>query len=230
MKLSYIDSIEQKIMLKSLERTLQSYPRPYLTDFELASILDGTPDSRYSKVKRMLAQGKLLHIRRGLYCITKEIGYLKKPSSFELAQYIYAPSFISLESALSYYNLIPEAVYTITNATSKRSKEFKTPLGIFSYQSVPLQDLYTEVTLIKENEQRFFIAKPWRAICDYVFCYRIDWNSLDPLISSLRIELDNLPVLRKEEIQLLDEYYHHRRISRFLQGIQKDLKQIKYVR
>src|SRR5438270_12510241 len=126
------------MMAKILERALQNYPRPYLTDIELERLLGGTPDSRYGKVKRMLVQGKLLHIRRGLYCITRELGYLQKPSLLEMAQYIYGPSFISLESALSYHNLIPEAVYTTTSVTSKRSKEFKTPLGYFSYRQVPL--------------------------------------------------------------------------------------------
>src|SRR5579863_1173434 len=100
----------------SLERTLQGYPRPYLTDAELEALLEGTPDSRYGKVKRLLAQGKLLHIRRGLYCLTDMLGYLIKPHPFELAQYIYGPSYISFESALSFYQLIPETVYTVTSA------------------------------------------------------------------------------------------------------------------
>lgn len=210
----------------TLERLLQKYPRPYLTGVELEHLIDGSHNSRYSKVKRMLAQKKLLHIRRGLYCITQELGYLKKPSSFELAQYIYGPSFISLESALSYHHLIPEAVYTTTSVTCKRSKEFETPLGVFSFRSVPLEDLFTEVILMQESEQQFFIAKPWRAICDYIFCYRLDWDSLHPLMSSLRIEIKNLPAFRKEEIQLLDEYYHHSRMSRFLRAIQSDLYQL----
>jgi hypothetical protein len=211
-------------MTNSLERKLRNYPHPYLTDSEVENLIDGTRDSRYSKVKRMLAQGKLLHIKRGLYCITDEIGYFKKPHPFELAQYIYGPSFISLESALSYHNLIPEAVYTTTSATGKRFKEIKTPLGHFSYQQVPLKDLYTEVALIKDNENTFFMAKPWRAICDYIYCHRKNWYSLDPLIKSLRINVENLPHLRHEEIQLLDEYYHQNRMSRFLKNIQKEIK------
>lgn len=210
-------------MASLLEKTLQQYPRPCLTDAELAVLLPGTPDSRYSKVKRMLAEGKLLRIRRGLYCLTEEIGYFKKPWLFELAQYIYGPSYISLQSALSFHNLIPEAVYTTTSVAGKRAKEYETSLGCFDYKQVPLEDLYLEVELIKENDSQCFIAKPWKAICDYVYCYRMDWNSLVPLAKSLRIEIDELPVLRTEEIQLLDNYYHQQRMSRFLKGIKHDL-------
>src|SRR5690242_1644963 len=143
-------------MASSLKKALQTAPRPYLTYAELTSLLRGTPDSRYSKVKRMLAQGKLLHIRRGLYCLTNEEGYLKKPHPYELAQYIYGPSYISLESALSYHQLIPEAVYTTTSAAGKRSNEFETPIGIFSFKQLPLEGLYTEVECIKEEAYQFF--------------------------------------------------------------------------
>ncbi len=206
-----------------LETALRRYPRPYLTDIELAMLLGSTRDSRYGKVKRMLAQGKLLHIRRGLYCVTDKVGYLGKPHPHELAQYIYGPSYISLESALSFHKLIPETVYTVTSTTTKRSKEFETPLGKFSYLHLPLENFYTEVERVNENGYQFFMAKPWKAICDYVFCYKKNWISIEPLFKSLRIDREDLPMLRNEEIQLLDDYYHHTRISRFLKGIQKNL-------
>lgn len=206
-------------MRPSLNHLFYKYPRPYLTDAELEVLLQGTPDSRYGKVKRLIAQGKLLHIRRGLYCLTDLAGYPTKPHPFELAQYIYGPSYISLESALSFHKLIPETVYTITSVTGRRAKEFNTPVGIFSYLHVPLENLYTEVELTNKNGYQFFMAKPWKAICDYIFCYKKDWYGLEPLYENLRIELGQLPKLRDEEIQLFDEYYHHQRMSRFLKGI-----------
>jgi hypothetical protein len=76
--------------------------------------------------------------------------------------------------------------------------------------------------LITENGYSFFMAKPWKAICDYVFCYKKEWDSLVPLEQSLRISLDDLPLLRDEEIALLNEYYHHSRIARFLKGVQNE--------
>jgi len=158
---------------------------------------------------------------RGLYCLTDKTNYLKKPNPYELAQYIYGPSYISLETALSFHQLIPETVYTITSVTGKRAKEFKTPLGVFSYLHLPIENFYTEVELIKENGYQFFMAKPWKAICDYVFCYQKDWTSFEPLLESLRINYENLPWLHNEETELLNEYYHTSRISNFLKNIQK---------
>lgn len=202
------------------DRMLQRFPRPYITHAEMEALLGGTPDSRYGKIKRLLAQGKLLHIRRGLYCLTDQVGYLTRPHPFELAQYIYGPSYISLESALSYHQLIPETVYTVTSVTGGRTKDFKTPLGLFSYLHCPLENLYTEVTLVKENGYQFFMAKPWKAICDYVYCYKKNEHSLKTLLESLRINQEDLPLLRREGVQLLEEYYHHTRITRFLKTME----------
>lgn len=209
-------------MSSPFEKKLLDYSRCYLTDAELEILMDGTADSRYGKVKRLIAQGKLIHIRRGLYCLAR-VGNREKPHPFELAQYIYGPSYISLESALSFHKLIPEAVYTVTSATTKRSKEFATPLGVFNYLHLPLENFYTEVELVKENGYQFLIARPWKAICDYIYCYKKNWDSLGPLLSSLRINREDFSSLSTEECELLDEYYHHRRISRFLKAIRREV-------
>lgn len=207
------------IGIRQLETTLRQYRRPYLTDAELTVLLDGSRDSRYGKVKRMIAQGSLLHIRRGLYCLTEKMGYRAKPHPYELAQYIYGPSYISLESAFSFYGLIPENVYTITSVTRNRPKTFHTPLGDFQFFHLPSASLYAGVELIREGDRTFLMAKPWKAICDYVYCYKKDWNSLEPFITSLRFDLTNLPKLQQEERELLNDYYQSVRINRFLKNI-----------
>jgi len=55
---------------------------------------------------------------------------------FWIANRIYQPSYISLESALSYYNLIPEAVYITTSLTSNKTISFDTSEGRYSYRHI----------------------------------------------------------------------------------------------
>ena len=206
--------------MRDLELKLLQWPTPHLMEEELAFLIGGTPDSRYSKVKRLIAQGYLLHIKRGVYCISKKMGYPKLPNHFPLSHLIYRLSYISLESALSYHGLIPEAVYTTTSATGKRSCTFTTPLGVFCYQTVPVSCLYTGVDRVEENGYVFLMAQPWKAICDYVYCYKKDWVNKHPLIHSLRIEEDELPLLSAEIAAELDMYYQCKRVSIFLKGVQ----------
>ena len=71
------------------------------------------------------------------------------------------------------------------------------------------------------------MAKAWRAICDYVFWYKKYWNSLEPLMASLRMNFDDLPRLNNKEVKLLDEYYQNKRMSRFLIDIKNDFDKYK---
>jgi hypothetical protein len=150
------------------------------------------------------------------------LGYPHKPHLFELAEPIYAPSLyqpgicfklspINPRSRVRNYQRLFETFQGISNATRK------------FYLHLPAQDFYTEVELINEDNYRFFMAKPWKAICDYVYCYKKDWKNIHPLLFSLRIDREDLVRPTDEEIEILDEYYHQRRLSIFLKGIKKDL-------
>lgn len=85
------------------------------------------------KISELLKNGELLAVRRGLYVPGPETD-LSIPNSFLIANHLRGPSYISLESALSYWNIIPERVYQISSVTLKTTKNYTTPIGRFSYQ------------------------------------------------------------------------------------------------
>lgn len=209
-------------MSSLLERKLRNLNFPYLRGSQLRLFLPHSADQRSSQVKRALQKGLLIQVRRDLYLLD---GYLapRRAHPFELAQFIYGPSYISLESALSYHGLIPEAVYTICSVSIHRRKTFKTPLGLFSYDRLPMQHFFSGVKRIEEPPYVFFMATPWKAICDYVYCTKKDWTSLNPLFDSLRIEPEDLPRPSAEELSELQSFYHQERIHRFLTGVRQEL-------
>lgn len=202
----------------ALYADLQHLKTQYLSQTELKYLLDGTEDSRFAKVKRAVAKGLLIRVRRGLYCLNETLAR-EKPHPYVLADQIYGPSFISLESALSYHGLIPEGVKVITSVTGRRRNYFNTPLGDYSYMTVPSKNLMCSVQRVLDGESVYLMASPWRAIADYVYCYKKDWDTIEPLVASLRMEQEDIPKLTKEEAELLIEYYHHNRITQFLMGV-----------
>ena|SRR5437868_13001303 len=199
-------------MSYSLYANLQQLKSQYLSQTELKFILDGTEDSRFAKIKRAVANGILIRVRRGLYCLSASLAR-EKPHPYVLADRIYGPSVISLESALSYHDLIPEGVKVITSVTARRRNYFTTPLGDYSYMTVPAKNFMLSVQRIVDGNAVYFMASPWRAIADYVYCYKKNWSSIVPLAESLRIEQEELPKLTQQEADLLIEYYHHHRIT-----------------
>jgi hypothetical protein len=116
---------------------------------EVSSWLDGSQERRSGLLKRALAAGEVVRIHRGLYILAGK--YLRgKVDPMTLAQRIHGPSYISLEAALSRRGWIPEAVYTITSASTDRAREFDTPLGRFSFTRIPQKTFYAGVDHVEQ--------------------------------------------------------------------------------
>ena len=91
----------------------------------------------YDKINEMVKQGELILVKRGVYIPGSKLK-ISNPEPFLLANHIYGPSYVSLESALSYWGFIPERVYEISSMSMQSTKTFKTPVGRFSYFHLPL--------------------------------------------------------------------------------------------
>lgn len=119
------------------------------------------------KIRSLERNGEIIRVKRGLYVVNPEV--TGKTLSTELiASHLLAPSYLSMSSALRYYGLIPEAVYTMQSMTVKHSKDFDTPLGRFEYTFISRASFPIGVTTIKKEGYAFLIASPEKALCDLI--------------------------------------------------------------
>ncbi len=201
-------------MNRLTERFFQP-PTVVFSQPEVAVAMEGTDFARHGLVKRALAKGEILAIRRGLYCLAPR--YQKKPVSvYAISQRVYGPSYVSFETALSYCGWIPEAVYACTCASLGKAKDFHTPLGVFTYRRVPQKAFYADVERIANPDGNVFLmATPVKALADYVYVHRLDWRIGDAS-ASLRIEPDDLSTAIPEQLRLLTDNYSSLRVKRFL--------------
>lgn len=211
-------------MNRLTEKIFNNAANGYFSSQDVATLFPESEDKRYGLVKRAIAGGEIIHIRRGLYCLAPK--FQKKKINFNaLAQHIYGPSYISLESALSWHGWIPEAVYTLASVSSGKSKEFKTPMGAFSYNRVPQKIFYSGVErLTDEAGDIFLMASPLKALADYVYVNKKDWAGLKPPVESLRIESEEFESITPDVFDDLIENYTSLRVRKFLKGLRKDLK------
>ena len=205
-----------------LEDKFWHYSAPVVTESQLALLLGGTADSYSARINRAVAKSQLIRIKRGVFCLGKKLA-AKPLSLFEIAQFIYGPSYISLESALSYHGLIPEAVYMTTSVCILRNKTFRNPLGDFSYNRLPLENFFIGVDYVNQSDTSFLMASPWKALLDYVHCRKKNWYDFSPVEESLRIEPSELPKITRAELTLFKKYYHANRIAIFIDAIPEKL-------
>ena len=206
-------------MNKVTEKIGESLSSDIFTYTDVANLLQKSDDAHYGLLKRAVADHEILRIRRGLYCLSQRF-QRNELNLYVLSNRIYGPSYISMESALSYCGWIPEAVYTVTSVSGKKSSEFKTPVGPFSYSHIPLRTLYTGVDRISEpSNSVFFMATPLKALMDYVYIYKKDWKDLKPVVTSLRVDPSELEKANWKDLEKLLPEYKSRRVEKFIKGI-----------
>ena len=160
----------------------------------LERILNINEEALYSNVKRWLKNGKLIQLKRGCY-VTKDYtlrtgnkqGYLEW-----LANKLKEPSYISMEYVLQKYNLLSEAVYSITSVTIKKTDSYVNKLGQFNYYNIK-DDQFLGYKIIQNGEYITKEATLAKALFDYLY-YKIGkLNKINiDLWDDLRINIDDV--------------------------------------
>jgi len=140
---------------------------PYFTG---SLLLTGNRDR--VDVRRQLSRwkeaGKIIQIRRNLYVLAEPWRKVR-PHPFLLANEIQSPSYVSLQSALDYYGLIPEAVPVTTSVTTGRPATYNTPLGRFTYRHIREEVFFGYGTERVQQGQEAFVAEAAKALLDLVY-------------------------------------------------------------
>ena len=119
------------------------------------------------KVVWLEKNGYIIRLKRGLYVVNPEHSG-KTLSSELLANHLYAPSYISMSTALRYYGLIPETVYVHQSMTVKHSRSFQTPIGSYDYKYISREAFPVGVRSIHKGDYAFLMASPEKALCDLI--------------------------------------------------------------
>lgn len=137
-------------------------------------------------INRNIKSGLFFKLRNGFYMVKDA-----NPPYYFIANKIYQPSYISLETALSCYGIIPETVYGFTSITTKASREYETPVGSFTYQKVK-KDVFTGYALTLIGNEKTLIADPEKALADYLYFVDLKKISLNDRIELKNIDKDKL--------------------------------------
>jgi predicted transcriptional regulator of viral defense system len=126
-----------------------------------------------------------------------------------IANKIYKPSYISFETAMSHYRLIPESIYMITSASTRRTYLFETPVARFSYRTIK-PALFFGYSILTGGIKMAFMEK---AILDYFYINPSLQTEDD--FSSLRINREEmLSRLKKERLTDYIHRFNQKRLSK----------------
>lgn len=113
-------------------------------------------------------KGYIENVKRGFYRFSDQP--INQGTVYFIANKIYNPSYISLESALAHYQIIPEAVFSVTSISSLNTTKLKTPFGNLTYNHLK-ENLFFGYELIERNGLTVALASPEKAILDYLYLH-----------------------------------------------------------
>jgi predicted transcriptional regulator of viral defense system len=137
--------------------------------FESSLLLSGNvnPSVVRLQLNRWVKSGRIYQLRRGLYAIAPP--YQKaQPHPFLVANHLQRASYVSFQSALAFYGLIPETVNITVSATTGRPERLETPLGIYEFRHIKA-DLLFGYRMTDLADQNALVATPEKALLDLVY-------------------------------------------------------------
>ncbi len=196
-----------------------------ISNFDLKELLLTTNASRYALVNKAINKGELIHLKRGAYLVNHPL-ITKKFTGYYIACQMVSHSYISFESALSYHQWIPERVNIICAGLLRgRSKDYSNAYGTFQYKKIittPCEGLLgVEREII--NSKPVLMATPVRAFFDLVYERNLEWQGLNFLTESLRIESEHLSDFTKDILDQFENIYRSKTVIRYITKMKKAL-------
>jgi predicted transcriptional regulator of viral defense system len=160
-----------------------------LAYFNIHQVYTWQPNFDRNNLARWAKKGYLIRLRQGYFAFSE---YLNKPDySLYFANRIYRPSYISLQTALSFYGMIPETVVQITSVTALKTASFSNNFGEYSYKSIKENLMFGYNLKPMADNRAIQLATPEKALLDLLYLYTF---------------YDNEQEL--EELRLDEEYLH----------------------
>jgi len=183
--------------------------------FESSILLAGDVDPKLIRIQlsRWIKAGKIYQLRRGLYSIAPPY-QRQQPHPFLVANHLQKASYVSLQSALSFYGLIPEVVNITTSVSTGRPEQLDTPLGTFEFRHIKTELLFG-YRMTELGEQSALIATPEKALLDLI--YLQPGGDSPAYLKELRLQ--NTEKLDKDLLRRQSEKFNTPKIQNAVKGI-----------
>ena len=183
--------------------------------FETTLLLAGkvNPNVVRLQLSRWKKRGRVYQLRRGLYALAPP--YQKvKPHPFLIANRMQRASYISTQTALAFYGLIPDTVYITSSVTVGRPERLETPLGVFEFRHIK-SELLRGYRMTDLGNQQALVATPEKALLDLV--YLQPGGGTSEFLRELRLQ--NMERLDLEALRLQADAFNSPKIHRALSAI-----------
>lgn len=187
----------------SIAKKLKELNLEVFTSQEFENVFGLTMGTAGVKLTRYKNKGYLVSPKKGVYYLADE-----PVDKFRIANRLYFPSYVSLDSILARNGVIPEIVYTVTSVTAKATREFQTEGTIFKYYRIK-----KAAYLGYRTEDNCQIATVEKALVDYLYFVAQGKRELNDRLNLGRVD--------KNQVFAYAQYFSNMRLNRLVDKILK---------
>ena len=183
---------------------------------DIAELLSADPQVLRNQLLRWKKQGLVVKLRKGLYALSRSERTIKISKEL-VADSLYKPSYISLETALSRYKMIPERVLPVTSVTSRKTKTFQNDEGLFIYRHLKKSAFFGFKLTRDEAGFPYFMAEPEKALLDYLYLNLGGIEAGDENYFKASLRLQNRSILNRKKIMSYAGRYGTNKLMKILE-------------
>ena len=192
-----------------LEEVLEKELPPVFLATDALPFIQQLYSAPQKKLVQLEEQGFIVRLCRGIYA------FRSKCDRYFIAGVLHSPSYISFETALSYYEMIPERVEVMYSVTKARAREVTTPLGSFVYRSQATELYSAGMSMIFVDDIPVLIASKEKALLDTMAQQNLETRDLTPegiyeyALQHLRMDSTDLLSLSCRKLKTLAFHYRN---------------------
>lgn len=187
---------------------------PYIRS-HIFPLLTDNPNFLRRQVAEWASKGKIIILKRGMYMLAPKEKKVSI-SKIYLANELYPPSYISLETALSYYQLIPERVEAITSITSKKTVRLENEFGKFIYRHIKQNGFRYYIQITDEYGYNVFMATPEKALVDYLYLNAPNTPTIDSDYFTYALRLQNTEILNRDKLSTVATIFSQEKVDNYV--------------
>jgi len=189
---------------------------PFIWREDVTELLSADLQAFRNQLSRWKKQGLIVMLRKGLYALSQS-ERTAKISKELVADSLYKPSYISLETALSHYKMIPERIVPATSVTLRKTKTFQNDEGLFIYRHLKKSAFFGLKLTRDEAGFPYFMAEPEKALLDYLYLNLGNIETGDENYFKASLRLQNRSILNRKKIMSYAGRYGTKKLMKILE-------------
>lgn len=190
--------------------------RPFILSRDITAA-DEDPQAMRNQLTRWQKKGLLVSLRKGMYLLNSQDRKVDI-DRYTVANILYEPSYVSLESALNFYGLIPERVSDVTSVSTRKTLQFKNDLGNFLYQHIQPR-AFRGFQKAGEGTNSFFMAEPEKAVVDFLYLNLSRFNNDTREVLEESYRFQNIEDLDPRRLREMAGLFHTKKLMRVVRDL-----------